>query len=105
MPIEEYRTKFGEVNFRETPFSQRVPEGENWGQFVLRAATALDRIIREYEGKTIMIVCHGGVIGVSFLYFLVQVLCNTHRQVSRLITPLLRIGSGVHPAVGQPAGD
>jgi len=69
MHIEEYRAKFGEVNFRETPFSQRVPEGENWGQFVLRAATALDRIIREYEGKTIVIVCHGGVIGVSFLYF------------------------------------
>ncbi len=70
MHIEEYRAKFGEVNFLETPFSQRVPEGENWGQFVLRAATALDRIIREYEGKTIVIVCHGGVIGVSFLYFL-----------------------------------
>ncbi|MGZ3630720.1 MAG: histidine phosphatase family protein [Ktedonobacteraceae bacterium] len=70
MPIEEYRAKFGEVNFRETPFSQRVPEGETWGQFVLRAATALDRIIRECEGKTIVIVCHGGVIGVSFLYFL-----------------------------------
>ena len=70
MTIEEYRAKFGEVNFRETPFSQRVPEGENSGQFVLCAATALDRIIREYEGKTIVIVCHGGVIGVSFLYFL-----------------------------------
>jgi probable phosphoglycerate mutase len=69
MHIEEYRARYGEVNFRETPFNQRVPEGENWGQFVLRAATALDRIIREYEGKTIVIVCHGGVIGVSFLYF------------------------------------
>jgi probable phosphoglycerate mutase len=69
MHIEEYRARYGEVNFRETPFIQRVPEGENWGQFVLRAATALDRIIREYEGKTIVIVCHGGVIGVSFLYF------------------------------------
>ncbi len=30
---------------------------------------ALDRITRQYEGKTIVIVCHGGVIGISFLYF------------------------------------
>jgi len=70
MHIEEYRAKFGEVNFRETPFRQVAPDGENWGQFVLRAATALDRFIRENEGKTIVIVCHGGIIGDSFLYFL-----------------------------------
>jgi 2,3-bisphosphoglycerate-dependent phosphoglycerate mutase len=70
MRVDEYRAKFGEVNFRETPFVQVAPAGENWGQFVLRVATALDRIIREYDGKTIVIVCHGGVIGVSFLYFL-----------------------------------
>jgi 2,3-bisphosphoglycerate-dependent phosphoglycerate mutase len=69
MHVEEYRAKFGEVNFRETPFRQIAPAGENWGQFVLRAASALDRIIRQHEGKTIVIVCHGGVIGVSFLYF------------------------------------
>ncbi len=69
MHFEEYRATFGEVNFRETPFRQVAPDGENWGQFVLRVATAIDRIIRQHEGKTIVIVCHGGVIGVSFLYF------------------------------------
>jgi probable phosphoglycerate mutase len=68
--VDEYRAKFGEVNFRETPFRQVAPDGENWGQFVLRVATALDRIIHEHDGKTIVIVCHGGVIGVSFLYFI-----------------------------------
>ena len=66
---EEYRAKYGEVNFRETPFRQVAPAGENWGQFVLRVSTAFDRIIRENEGKTMVIVCHGGVIGVSFIYF------------------------------------
>src|SRR5437588_5799606 len=70
MPIDEYRAKYGDVNFRETPFRQVAPGGESWGQFVLRVSTALDRILREYEGKTIVIVCHGGVIGISFLYFL-----------------------------------
>jgi 2,3-bisphosphoglycerate-dependent phosphoglycerate mutase len=69
MQVEEYRAKYGAVNFRETPFRQVAPGGESWGQFVLRVSTALDRILREYEGKTIVIVCHGGVIGISFLYF------------------------------------
>ena len=70
MRVEEYRARYGEVNFRETPFRQVAPGGENWGQFVLRVGTAFDRILRKYEGKTIVIVCHGGVIGISFLYFL-----------------------------------
>ncbi len=70
MQVEEYRAKYGEVNFRETPFRQVAPAGENWAQFVLRVSTTLDRIVRENEGKTIVVVCHGGVIGVSFLYFL-----------------------------------
>jgi probable phosphoglycerate mutase len=69
MRLDEYRARYGEVNFRETPFRQVAPAGENWGQFVLRVATVLDRIIHEYDGKTIVIVCHGGVVGVSFLYF------------------------------------
>ncbi len=69
MSEKEYRAKYGTVNFRETPFRQVAPAGENWGQFVLRVSTALDRILRQYEGKTIVIVCHGGVIGISFLYF------------------------------------
>lgn len=70
MQVAEFRAKFGDVNFRETPFRKVAPEGENWGQFALRTATALDRIVREFEGKTIVIVCHGGVIGASFVYFL-----------------------------------
>ncbi len=70
MQVEEYRAKYGEVNFRETPFRQVAPAGENWAQFVLRVSTTLDRIVRENEGKTIVVVCHGGVIGASFLYFL-----------------------------------
>ena len=36
---------------------------------MLRAGTALDRILREYDGKTIVLVCHGGIIDGSFLYF------------------------------------
>ncbi len=70
MREDEYYATYGPVDFRETPFRQVAPGGENWGQFVLRACTAFDRILREHEGKTILLVCHGGIIGASFLYFM-----------------------------------
>ncbi len=31
---------------------------------------ALDRILREYAGKSIVIVGHGGIVNASFIYFL-----------------------------------
>lgn len=69
MTIEEYRETFGEVDVEEHPFQPVAPGGENWGQFFLRVGTALDRITHQYAGKTIVIVCHGGIVDSSFLYF------------------------------------
>jgi 2,3-bisphosphoglycerate-dependent phosphoglycerate mutase len=69
MTVAECNQKFGWVDFRETPLKPMAPGGENWGQFLLRVATALERIIRQYDGKTIVLVCHGGVIDGTFLNF------------------------------------
>ncbi|GCE22753.1 histidine phosphatase family protein [Dictyobacter kobayashii] len=77
--VEEYRKTFGWVDFRQTPLTQPAPDGENWGQFQLRVGTALERIIRTYEDKTIVLVCHGGVIDGSFIYF---------HQLSSLAVPV-----------------
>jgi 2,3-bisphosphoglycerate-dependent phosphoglycerate mutase len=70
MSEDDYLAAYGRVNFIETPFRPVAPGGENWGQFVLRVCTALDRIVREHEMRTIVLICHGGVINVAFLYFL-----------------------------------
>lgn len=69
MHIDEFTEKYGRPDFTNNPFRPIAPGGENWGQFTLRVATSLDRITREYEGKSIVIVCHGGIIDSSFLYF------------------------------------
>jgi len=69
MHVDEFEEKYGRPDFRNNPFRPVAPGGEYWGQFTLRAATALDRITRQYEGKSIVIVCHGGIIDSSFLYF------------------------------------
>ena len=69
MHVEEFRQKFGGYNIEEYPFRPVAPGGENWGMFLLRVCTALDRITREHEGKNIVVVCHGGVIDASFIHF------------------------------------
>lgn len=71
MHQDEIQEKYGKDNpsLWSNPFQPLAPGGENWGQFVLRVGTALDRITRQCEGKTVVIVCHGGIIEISFLYF------------------------------------
>jgi probable phosphoglycerate mutase len=65
----EAEAKFGKSDLRSNPFTPIFPGGENLGQFRLRVATALDRIVREYEDKNIVIVTHGGVVNASFRIF------------------------------------
>lgn len=56
-------------DLRNEPLRPFAPGGENWPQFVLRVGGALDRIVREHQDKTIVVVCHGGVVDSSFLLF------------------------------------
>ncbi len=69
LSLEEFHATYQEVDFEETPFRAVAPGAENWGQFMLRVGTTLERITREHEGKTIVLVCHGGIIDGSLLYF------------------------------------
>ena len=69
LPVKEFREKYQEIDFEENPFRALAPGAESWAQFMLRVGTALDRITREHAGKTIVLVCHGGVIDGSFLFF------------------------------------
>ncbi|MEP7292824.1 MAG: histidine phosphatase family protein [Chloroflexota bacterium] len=51
------------------PFFRFVPGCENWLEFSVRIQLALNRVLLEYEGKTIALVTHGGVIQAAFVYF------------------------------------
>lgn len=61
--------KFGTPDFDKHPLRPIAPGGESWGDFTLRASRALTRITAAHEGKTIIIVCHGGIIDCSFVHF------------------------------------
>lgn len=69
LTLQEMWDQFGVPDLYNNPLTPIAPGGENWGQFMLRVGTAIERITRMYEGKTIVIVCHGGVIDGSFVYF------------------------------------
>ncbi len=66
---KEFMALWREVTAEQRPFFRWVPGCENWMEFMLRVISALHRITHEHEGKRIMIVCHGGVIEASFVYF------------------------------------
>lgn len=69
MANDEAWAKFGIPNFDRDPLRPIAPGGDSWGTFTLRVSTALTRITADHAGKTIMIVCHGGVIDASFIHF------------------------------------
>ncbi|MEI8308489.1 MAG: histidine phosphatase family protein [Chloroflexales bacterium] len=69
MSNTEAWAKYGTPDFDAAPLRPIAPGGESWGSFTLRVATALTRITSEHAGKTIVVVCHGGVIDNSFIHF------------------------------------
>lgn len=69
LTIEQLRERYGRADFESIPYRPLAPGGESWASFLVRAATALNRIAEEHAGKSIVIVCHGGVIDGSFQAF------------------------------------
>jgi probable phosphoglycerate mutase len=67
--VDEYIELFKNIPHDQKPFFQIIPGAESWVQFMLRACVALNRITQQNAGKTIVIVCHGGVIDASFHFF------------------------------------
>jgi probable phosphoglycerate mutase len=71
MSIEDARASFdGFERFLRETFTPVATGGESWGAFQMRASAALERIILRHQDQTIVVVSHGGVIEVSFLFLL-----------------------------------
>jgi len=69
MTSDERQAIFRKAPMSEWPFIRINPTAETWAEFHLRIGTALNNITSKYEGKTIGIVCHGGIIEGSFQLF------------------------------------
>jgi probable phosphoglycerate mutase len=66
---EEFSDKLRSFSSEQRIFMRPVPTAETWTEFMHRACSSINRITQEYEGKKIVLVCHGGIIEASFMLF------------------------------------
>jgi broad specificity phosphatase PhoE len=64
---EQYLDRFPSIGEPHDPFRSRAPGGESWAEFYVRAGARLRRIAQDHEGERVVVVCHGGIIGASFI--------------------------------------
>ncbi len=93
----EFRERFPVVGDRDDPFRSRATGAETWAEFYVRAGARLRRIAREHDGQRVVVVCHGGIIGASFIALGDLPLRNgnamTHETVNSSITEWRYTGS------------
>lgn len=66
MLFSDYIDKYGSPDQMAEPFRVLSPGGESRASFFLRVGQAFDPFVEARAGKTIMVVCHGGVVDVLF---------------------------------------
>jgi broad specificity phosphatase PhoE len=61
----EYAARYGSFDMEAEPDRVFAPAGESWNSFHERVGQMLERVARDYEGQTVVAVCHAGVIMAS----------------------------------------
>ena len=64
---DAYRAQFGEFDLVAEPERPFSPGGENWLEFCGRVRRTLAALGKQFAGKTVAVVTHGGFIVVSLL--------------------------------------
>jgi probable phosphoglycerate mutase len=62
MTFEQFVASFGTPDWESDPYAVTFPEGESIAAFHHRVGEALHRTVNQHEGRTVLVVCHGGVI-------------------------------------------
>jgi probable phosphoglycerate mutase len=77
MTFADYVEQYGMIDQMAEPYKDLSPGGESRSTFFLRVGRAFDDLVRSRPGKTLMVVCHGGVIDVVF-----RRLLNLHSEAA-----------------------
>lgn len=62
MTFQEFVDRYGMPDWESDPYAVTFPGGETIAEFDLRVGATFSRAVRERQGGTLVIVCHGGVI-------------------------------------------
>ena len=60
-----YTDRYGSFDMETEPDRVFAPSGDSWNTFHERVERILERLAAEYEGRTVVAVCHAGVIMAS----------------------------------------
>jgi broad specificity phosphatase PhoE len=63
--FDAFKRAYGTNPFHAHP---SFPVEETWAQYLLRTYSTFDRLLSEYEGKTVVIITHRGVIECAYFY-------------------------------------
>lgn len=66
MTFAEYVDRFGTPEWDGDPTVEIFPGGETTAEFHLRIGRALDRLLRTFPGRHVVVTCHGGVVDAVF---------------------------------------
>lgn len=62
MTFDEFVDRYGQRDWESDPYSVGFPGGETLAAFHLRIGETIADTVRRYEGKSIVVFCHGGVV-------------------------------------------
>ncbi len=60
--FDEFFDRYGQRDWESDPFSVGFPGGETLAAFHLRIGQTISETVRRYDGKNIVVFCHGGVV-------------------------------------------
>ena len=78
----EWEARYGSFAMESEPERVFAPGGESWSTFHQRVRRVLDRLATEHADRTVVAVCHGGVIAAS-----VRLLLGTGEDADGSIQP------------------
>ncbi len=59
LTADQASERYGDTDWERNPFRRLAPHADSWAEFAWRACEALHRLTRDYEGQTLVMVCHG----------------------------------------------
>lgn len=93
---DEFRSRYPDA-WGSDPFLRRAPGAETWAEFYVRAGARLRRVADDHPGERIVVVCHGGIIGASFVALgdvpIQRATALTHETTNSSITEWRHTGS------------
>ena len=96
LSFEEFLDRHGMPDWESDPFAVTFPGGETLADFHHRVGRAFHDLEDAHDGKTVVVVCHGGVVDAAFRFLLHLPMTGGFelRTVNTSLTELRRVRPG-----------